>query len=254
MTNKFIYLEESFDPDTNQFILNNYDQINQIANKLGYEFIYFPKYIDNVQIDNFIDDFVHYFHPTLNINASELSQQLKDKVSSIDWYKHILELLNLPKLQYPAIIKTDERRPNINPQELIFNYLRGDYKKAFNEFLRNIGEAGKDPVLLYRLKKKEKKQNSTADDSFQEEAHILANDVIEKINYLKSHGMESLVAEITLRLLSELDDKSLKKLGFDNKKQLEREVEQPRISRLCVEWVSKYDFQITLPDYGNMVV
>lgn len=250
---KVILIEYEQDNIFVDFINKNLDWIENNLRKKHCEFVFFDSFKDYDILKYIIQEYIKYNYPILpvkifnNIFSKAIGIDKRTKTSLF------LETLNFPSISPPVLLRN---KGNLFwESSFTYSYYPLDTEKDLKEQFANYFELleSYDESFSYRLRA-DNFPNLTADDKFDIEANKLADDVIKKIETLKSHGMQSLVAEIALRLLNNMDEESLKQLGFSNNKQLTREIEQPTISRLRIEWVSKFDFRILLPDYGNLVV
>jgi len=252
LANKIIYLEEEFNPDANRLMLENHNEFAEFAQAKGYELIYLPKYMNSLGFTALLNDSLQYFYPLLKVDIQQLSEFIALNLGTVDWNAHLLTILNLPALRSPALVVVPDRIHEINPQQLSTFWFEDDFENRIFKFFKAMAPAGSLPQVMYHLRPGDNKPKS-ADETFFDEGNKLAADVLAKIETLKSMGMQTLVAEIALRLIGNLDDQSVKALGISSKTEVIKMLDQP-VSRLRVEWTSKYDVEISLPEYGNMVV
>lgn len=255
LANKIIYVEEEYDHFANQTILKNYENLKAFSLESGFEFVYFPKYNNYEILKSFIEEYFQYYYPYLKFKVGDLQQVINENSHAFNWNKFILDRLNLPKLKHPILFFVANQNPIEDPiedpQNLYYANINSDYKSNISGLFYNLRAFTKGGNVLYRLAKQSQKN---ADDLFNIEADLLASDVIQKIDYLKSQGQQSLMAEIALNLIEKLDEQHLEQLGIKNKIGLIEAIQKPPVSQLKIEWKTKYDFDIILPEYGNLIV
>lgn len=251
LENKLIYVEEEYDHFANQAILENYEKLKALSLESGFEFVYFPKYNNHEILKTFVAEYLQYYYPYLGLKATNLQQIVAKNSELFNWNEFILERLNIPKLKHPILFFVANQNSIEFPQDLYYANINSDYKSNISGLFYNLRAITKGDNVLFQLAKKSQKN---ADDLFNIESELLASDVIEKIEHLKSQGKQALMAEIALKLIEKLDEQHLEKLGIRNKNKIIDAIVKPPVSRLCIEWKTKYDFDIVLPDYGNLVV
>lgn len=254
LTDKIIYLEEEYNQHIHAFILENYNWICENIESKGCSFVYISAsgIINATDFQSYAEDYLSYYYPDIEFGTFNL---LKEYLS-IHYPKllggSILELLNLPLITTPCLLRN--RSSIINSKNEEFSFFPINRKKhlrvQFENYFSILQQAKDQGFVRFRS---EARPKETADDKFFEDANQLAADVIEKINYLKSEGLNSLIAEIAIRMMDIMEPEIVKKIGASYNIS-ELNTLPPKISRLRIEWTSKFDFQIILPDYGNMIV
>lgn len=253
MTDMIVYIEDTYNESINNFITENIGLIKEKAKAKGCSFTYFNGLSDEVQLREFFAEYLDYNYPDCEAGfIRELllfQQQLpSDLLSAL-----LLDLLNLPAFKTPALIRNRGSIGDAALNEYSFFSLdcEKDIQLQFEQYLENIQPAGDMSHIRFSIVKN---PNKTADDKFNNEANKLTEDIIQKIEYLKANGMHSLLAEIALRMYNNTDQIAINPTRkAASTFELMADV-NPVISRLRIEWVSKFDFQITLPDYGNRIV
>jgi hypothetical protein len=251
---KIFYVEENYNHEIHSFIRSNIDWINKKAKEKGCDFIYVAPL--QLCIDsNWLVQYVRYVEPTLSpesINdvARNLSM-VNDNINS----SQILSFLNMPKIGSPALIRnlgTISCEP-VNKYSFFPLDIKNNIKDQFEKYFKGLAPAFliRDDIFFSYEKTEPKDLNS--DYRFLNEANIISDDVKEKINILKENKQMHFLTEIALHLLRNLSSSELGKMGI-NSPLLAKELEQPKISRLLIQWTSKFDFDIILPDYGNLLV
>jgi hypothetical protein len=253
MTDRIVYIEDTYNGPINSFITENIGLIKEKAKAKGCSFAYFNRQSDEAQIREFFEEYLDYNYPDCQAGFIPDFLSFQQQLPSGLWSSLLLDLLNLPAFNTPALIRSRASiaGAGLNEYSIFTLDSEKDIQMQFEGYLENIQPAGDMSHLRFSLAKN---ANETADDKFNDEASKLTEDIIQKIEYLKANGMHSLLAEIALRMYNDtyqIAFKPTEKAG--SRFELMSDV-NPVISRLRIEWVSKYDFQITLPDYGNKIV
>ena len=253
LIDKIVFIYEGSDESIHLFITENHAWIQQLAENKGCTFIYFPEFIKNKASSSFISEYIQYYYPGASIDSIPRMDSLLSKVTPAEIQNVFLSISNMPDFNSPSLLRNQGSvEGSLDNEFSLFTFDQNKtIKEQFETYFRFLRPANDNSRIFYSLAKN---QNETADDKFNNEANKLTEDIIQKIEYLKANGMHSLLAEIALRIYNSNDQLTLNastKAG--NKLEIMADV-SPVISRLRIEWVSKYDFQILLPDYGNMVV
>lgn len=253
MTDRIVYIEDTYNEPINNFIAENIGWIKRKAKEKGCSFVYFNGISVEAQLRKFFAEYLDYYYPGCHAGIIPELLSFQQQLPSDGWSALLLDLLNLPAFDTPTLIRNRASvvGAGLNEYSLFTLDCKKDIQLQFEQYLENIQPAGDMSHLRFSLAKN---PNETADDKFHNEASKLTEDIIQKIDYLKANGMHSLLAEIALRMHNHTDQIDFKPTGKAiSRFELTTDV-NPVISRLRIEWVSKYDFQITLPDYGNRIV
>ncbi len=251
---KIFYVEESYNSEIHDYIKFNLDWIKRKAQEKGCEFIYIDPDLRSID-SNWLVDYIMYVEPTLSRESiNEVVRNISmvnDNINS----SQVLSFLNLPKIESPALIRnlgTISCEP-INEYSFYPLDIKNSIKDQFEKYFKRLAPAFliRDDILFSSEEIDPKDLDS--DLRFFNEASIISDDVKEKINILKENKQMQFLAEIALHLLQNLSPKELNKMGI-NSPVLPQELKQPKLSRLLIQWTSKFDFDIILPDYGNMMV
>lgn len=250
MTDRIVYIEDTYNEPINNFIAENIGWIKRKAETKGCSFVYFNGISYEAQLREFFAEYLDYHYPDCQAGFIPELLSFQQQLPSGLWSVLLMDLLNLPAFNTPALIRNRASisGAGINEYSLFTLDSEKDIQLQFEQYLENIQPAGDMSHLRFSLAKN---PNETADDKFNNEASKLTEDIIQKIEYLKANGMHSLLAEIALRMYNNTDQIAIKPTEKTGSKfELMADI-NPVLSRLHIEWVSKYDFQITLPDYGN---
>lgn len=251
---KIIYIEEKYDSCINHFIKNNLPWIKKQANKRKCEFIYLPEISDRKLNADYLKNYLNYFYPDIPLNKTDYLIDFLNNLTVYEMTDLILKLLNLPQFTTPALLRNRETILKSDAGEYSVFYIDGnqDLKKQFESYFNDL-QVAFDQSDHARYKQVDIPDDGKADSKFFEENKKIASDVIKKIEYLKKNDSNSLLAEIAVRLLEGTDEKFLQQLKSGDAIKSLPDV-KPKLSRLIIEWTSKYNFQIVLPEYENRIV
>ncbi len=259
--NIVFFVEDNFHPVINSYIQNNYEKLNLALAKKGMKLLYYP--VLNQNNTSFINDdfigFIRYkfpiFYELNNDELSSLATQLLNKLSPQHFYKLILEELELPYFQRPALIRqvsafgekkftysTINIGNNINEIEQFFNWYIEQVKIPKSEVYFQLAN---------KIIKNEDYQYD-ADWEFSKESKELSNELKNKIDEIKLKGEYEVLAEALMYMLEKIKyDKpeliSKVKPLIEKKNLLDKNIVLSSI------FVDK-NFNITLPEFGNKEV
>jgi hypothetical protein len=252
LEDKIIYIGDGNDEFIHLFIVENYNWIQQQATSKGCTFIYFPELIKNQANREVISDYIQYCYPGASTDFISQFESIQSIISPEEIQNLFLKYINLPAFNTPGLLRNQGSiRGRIDNEFSLFTFEHGKTaKEQFEAYFGFLRPADDISGVFFSLKPKD----SSVDSLFDVEAQKLTEDVIQKIDWLKKEGLNGMLAEIAYRLFNDTDTKFIEKP--ESGKQIPRlnEFVTPELSCLRIEWVSKYDFQITLPDYGNRIV
>lgn len=254
MNDTIVYIEEERNEEINNFIDENFQWIQERFAEKGCRFVHFSKLTNDEPFFEFTSEYLRYFYPDNQTEFVQYLPSIQRQIKPADWGKLLLELLNLPAIKVPALIRGRGSINGAKSNEFSYTAFDGDksIKEQFEHYLNRLQPAYSDAYIIrHRIADL---PDETADDKFFSDTQELSKDIIQKIEYLKSKGMYSLLAEIALRLFDRDPLAVQEQLKTDDGKLEIKTHIAPTLSRLRIEWTSKFDFQILLPDYGNLVV
>lgn len=254
MEDKVVYIGGNGNIETDNFVRDNYEWIQQQAGKKGCTFVFLPHLLKHKINQKVISKYIQYHYPSLpaehlfnfgNVQHSLTPEMLQDL---------FLAFLNLPAIKAPALLRNmGSMIVRMDNEYSLFPIIEDkSIKEQFEFYFHQLQFGGSAGKLFYSLGKKS--DHDKVDERFSDEAQKLTEDVIKTIEWLKQEGLNSMLAEIALRL-SDGDPLAVQgQLKTDDGKLEIKTHIAPALSRLRIEWTSKFDFQILLPDYGNLVV
>lgn len=264
LKDKIIFIDNENHEKLNLFISDNYSWLQEQAAQKGCSFIYLPRLLDDPNFVQTISEYLVYNYPYLFAVQEIISKNIG--LTPLFWTQTLLELLNLPDFNIPALIRNRASIYDTSPYQFscITFDITGDFQKQFENYFDNVQPANDTSGVKFKLveeshTKKENFKDSSAspsvnsyfDEKFDEEAGKLSIEIIQKIERLKENGNYSLLAEIALHIIDNLN----LQLPTNNSTQLNlKALTESKLSELQIEWTSKYNFQIVLPDYGNLIV
>ncbi len=248
-----IYLETRYSEPINAFIRKNYSAIQKILAQKGITFIYLPIAFELPASDHFLIDYISYYYPGNSTEFIPDFISLQDQIAAKNRYSFFTDILRQHNLTGCGLLH--KRVSKTYEDSYGFYWISLDENKDLKEQLvAFLNYSAYDDGPSIQALGGWELDDDTADSHFETDANALTEDVIRKIEYLKSQKEYAFLAEIALRMFdgNHLDIK-------DHIEQSDKIIEikttiTPTISRLRIEWKSKYDFDIILPDYGNIVV
>ena len=254
LIDKIVYIDEGYNEPINFFITENIDWIQQLAQSKGCDFIYLPELIKNQVSSNFVSEYIEYYYPQVSDDFKSKKETSPSNFSKEEIQKLFLNFLNLPAFNSPALLRNTGSISGSSDNEFtLFTFTQEKtIKEQFEAYFAILTPAKYTGRIFYSIAKQPK--DGSADSLFDLEAQKLTEDVIQKIEWLKKEGLNGMLTEIAFSLFQNTDTSTIGKLN-PRKTSLELpNFNASVISRLRIDWVSKYDFQITLPDYGNRLV
>ena len=218
---------------------------------MGYNFVNISEISLNNFSFEFFSEYVNYYYPVITPEVISEAWELFLLQDTKIVTNLILEILNLSAVRAPALLHSEKSNSAIEPLQYSVYLL--DHTKTFSEhfeyyFSRILSAEKFQEILFLKL------DSEDEEDQFETYAGELANEIIARVKYLNSTGNNAILAEIALKLFDSKEQAQLQQKGIDLKEVCLKSESGPIISRLRIEWINKYDFQIVLPDYGNLVV
>lgn len=252
LMDKIIYIDEGTNESIHLFIAENYNWIQQQATSKGCTFIYFPVLIKNHANRDVISNYIQYCYPGASTDFISQFESIQSTISPEEIQNLFLNYINLPAFNTPGLLRNlGSIRGRSDNEFSLFTFEQGKTaKEQFEAYFGFLRPADDISGVFFSLKPKD----GSVDSLFDAEAQKLTEDVIQKIDWLKKEGLNGMLAEIAYRLFNDTGNSFIEKPESGRPGTGLKEFATPELSRLRIEWVSKYDFQITLPDYGNRIV
>lgn len=212
---QIIYIENSYDPFYNQYICENLSELKEYFATRGYEFCYLPS------IGKIINADAHYYSPTFDGTVSNDSSNMKSDLL-------IPYLVDAPEIK-PGLIRYLRKEEGDSPDKDTFRFSYFTFlppsevsmEQQITTYISLIGFHGTREMYCLKPNSPDEK----ADNDFSSDIKQLMDEVSERVEKLRLHGVSELV---------------LKNLLQPEKK----------LSRLVITKSS----QIFLPDYNNMEI
>jgi hypothetical protein len=212
---QIIYIENSYDPFYNQYICENLSELKEYFATRGYEFCYLPS------IGKIINADAHYYSPTFDGTVSNDSSNMKSDLL-------IPYLVDAPEIK-PGLIRYLRKEEGDSPDKDTFRFSYFTFlppsevsmEQQITTYISLIGFHGTREMYCLKPNSPDEK----ADNDFSSDIKQLMDEVSERVEKLRLHGVSELV---------------LKNLLQPEKK----------LSRLIITKSS----QIFLPDYNNMEI
>lgn len=259
LNNFILFIEDKQDEFLNDYIQNNLKSINDKLEQKGMTLIYFPSFQSgNVPITESILEFVRYRIPIMySLSDSELNEALQivlQNISPDEFYKLVLEELELPFFKRPCLLRSISGGFSYTENTFTYKHLEYQTKEdldiIFEEYLQRVKIPNDNEGVLYR--KIPDPDEYDADWSFRDESNELSNELKLKIDAIKSEGKYGVLAEAIIYMLETIKDEKpeiIRKIMplIEKKKLLESKV------TLSPVLIDKH-YKIFLPDFGNMEV
>lgn len=181
ISSQIIYIENSFHPQVNKFIVENHEEISLLFSKKGYHFCYIPFLKQN----RLTTEVIEYYYPNLDENMIKLNQE---KDITIDYDDFLLETLENESLHSGLL-----RYKKTTEKNYLFSYLEftsfteSELWEQITVYLDYI----KDNYVFYSIEEPEKED--IADFEFPLEAKRLVAEVKERIEKLKKIGINEIM-------------------------------------------------------------
>lgn len=249
------YYESTYNPKVNEYILNNYESINEALNKKSMQLLYIPKLLQATPSENSenFNKYVSYLHPGLFPSEQDILALSKSLFSNIDlsaYYKGIALSLNIPEMQHPVFLHSVEIAKGIKPhRNYTYSYyeLKGEddesLKEAIDYYLTGVSIAKNDAE--YRVVAPDFED---PDDVFAHNAQKISSELQNIIDTIKASNNEKIVLASMAHIINSFKDvqpdlcKSINKMLYDTIKN-----KPTTLSRLFID----AQHRIFLKDYDN---
>lgn len=186
VSSQVIYIENSFQPQVNKFIVQNFENICQLFSKKGYVFCYIPLLNQN----KLTTEVIEYYHPDLDKRTINHYTE-EDKTIG---YDDLLLKTKDSRGLFSGLIRYKGKTEDTYLFSY-FEFTRHTVKELWTEittYSNNIG----DGTVFYSFPEPEK--NDLADFNFPFEAKILVEEIKERIERLKKIGINEVILKSLL--------------------------------------------------------
>lgn len=260
-TNDFIiFIEDRYDEFLNNYIQNNLVEINKRLEQKGLCLIYFPTFQnDNVGFQEPILQFIRYRLPTLySLSDTELNEAIKavlEKITPLDFYRLILEEIDLPFFERPCLLRNiSNTRNGFVLDENKFTHFpikyetKEDLDILFDFYINQV----KIQNGFARFSKVSPPLEYDADWHFGSESKKDTKELMQKIDSIKEEGKYGVMVEAIMYMLATIKEEKPEILSkikplLEKKKMLESKVV---LSPILID----KHYKILLPDFGNIEV
>ncbi|MCX6278187.1 MAG: hypothetical protein NT004_08825 [Bacteroidetes bacterium] len=247
---QIIYVEDEYNPTINDYFTNHYDKVNQIVTEINkachlkLEVLYIPRIIDKWKNSDNLDSVLSYYFPGFDFRQSNTLQSRILSFSTKDFTKFLMDSLNYTGEIHPGFVRVKKDRDK-ETNEYLFSYTtiavadENELEKILYFYLSHVGDTvdqGYYQLATENSYFKNGKTYELADFRFNYDAHILAQDIKEKIDLLKHSGSQHLL----LNIFGQQYNEATKPDAVGNN----------GLSRLVIE----KDFRIILPDYDHLEI
>lgn len=261
-----LFIEDTQDVFLNSYMQKNLTAINSRLSKKGMKLLYFPDFKIKVDIlPQSIFNFLRYRIPVLysltDTELKEATQAILSKLTPEDFYKLLLEELELPYFRRPCLLRNISGGLPETKNKFTYTYIQylteKDLERLFDRYINHVRIPDDNEGVMYSLAPFDKLIKKS-DSEYDADYHF-SNDVKEnteelklKIDELKIEGKFGVLAEAIMYMLETIKDEKpeiLKKIKpiIEQKKLLESKVV---LSPILID---KY-YNIFLPDFGNIEV
>lgn len=181
VSNQIIYIENSFQPQVNKFINENFDEINKLFDEKGYALCYIPF----INQDKLTAEAIEYHYPNLDKTRINLNQGKNTAISYDDFLLRTAESQTLQS----GFLRYKEK----NEKGYQFSYFQftafsdNELWKQTATYISKVRDIG----AFYSLGKPERED--IADFEFPFEAKKLVGEIKERIEKLKKIGISEIM-------------------------------------------------------------
>jgi len=223
-----IYFERKYNAELNHFFKSNFRQLVEISKSENIDFCYLPLLLQDEEYQSVVS----YNHPYLKTKVKDIEiQRIYDFLIS-------KQAGEMPENGLLLLSETIDDRRTITIMSGTDNYLIDLFRKAVAHFANEIqhnnysgikhfksdSDVASEPENEYNQYSADEPKISKADDHFESDAFILADEIRERIQKLKEYGSLSLISDI----IEEINNATHK------------------LSSICIT----SDYRIILNDYG----
>ncbi len=258
LTNKIVvYYEEDENTKINDYLLANYDRINDALEKKGMRFFYLPKILngDNRALIEELFKFSAYEYPDIFCGEYEQNKALIiDTFRQLDvksYYSLIKTSLGIPDGTGPCFINCRDSGNIINSFSE-FRYLFASFREDIIEECVNIYlEKVYIPESNIYFQKRSYEDEYDADDRFYNDSNKISDETAAYIEKLKSLNNEKLLISSLVQIIKSLKDvepgiaEKINTALYNNIKEADT-----KPSRLYID----KQYRIYLPDYNNLEI
>ena len=260
---QILYLEDEYHPLINDYFQKNADRLDQIFNskneaKEKLEFVYIPLITKNKSqyFPHIKESFFYNFPYMTETDFDCFFESLGTSQTSF-FTKVLLNSLGYNGDIYPGFIRA-RNKASENYTHVQLSYAKinctneADFEKFIGIYLDSVGDRRSD--IFYSKSfpadfRASGKTDELADVSFNYEAHLLAEEIKEKIAQLSLKGYSQLLINSVAQIIQNSD--GAMKGGIDPINiDLKSGIEHPRLSRLLIN----NEYKIFLPDYKNLEI
>lgn len=211
-----IYFETSNNEFLNNYFSKEYQRISLLFKEKGYDFIYIPKLIESINLEQ-----AKYSIPTLNKEEFHLN-----RLEPQDIYKELFSFIEIPTSLFGGLLryKGDEEGYYIFSYYEFGNLVADEVWEQARTYLSIVSNI--DQTVFYSRCYPYIEPDDNADYDFDSESKKLIDEIKERIEVLKQKGINELVLKSILS------------------------IESVKLSRLVVT----KEYRIFLTDYNNLEI
>ncbi len=260
LTNDLIlFIEDERDEVLNGYVQRNLSSINHRLEEKGMRLIHFPSLQNGgIRLHERILQFMRYRSPTLyslsDYELNETIQAILNKLSPGEFYRIVLEELELPYFKRPCLLRNISGGNANTENQFTYKYIEyqteEDLDKLFDVYIRQIKIPNDGVNVFYSLKKPPAKYD--ADWYFENDSKKDTEELKQKIDSIKAEGKYGVMVEAIMYMLATIKEEKPEIINkvrplLEKKKLLESKV---ILSPIVID----KHYNIFLPDFGNIVV
>lgn len=254
-----LFIEDKRDVFLNNYIQKNLHAINHRLKEKQMQLIYFPSFqTESINVQKPILEFIRYRLPVLysltDIELNEAIQTVLQKITVEEFYKIVLEELQLPFFKRPCLLRNISGGFPDTKNKFTYKHIEyqteEDLDELFDWYIQQVKIPNDSEGVMYSLAKPPAEYD--ADYHFGSESRKDTDELKLRIDEIKSEGKFGVLAEAIMYMLETIKDEKpeiLKKVKplIEQRKLLESKVV---LSPILID----KHYNIFLPDFGNIEV
>jgi hypothetical protein len=252
-----LFIEDKRDDFLNSYIQRNLERINKRLKEKNMQLIYFPSFqLEHINNRKPILEFLRYRLPVLySLTDSELSdaiQILFKKISSVEFYRIVLEELELSFFKKPCLLRNIFDGSAETKNKFTYKHIEYETKEDLDKLFDWYIEEVKIPIHIAYYSSTKPPVEYDADWYFGIESKQDTEELKQRIDAIKAEGKFGVLADAIMYILETIKDEKPEihckvKPMLEKRKLLESKV---ILSRILID--KRYN--IFLTDFGNREV
>lgn len=234
---KIVFIDDWYESTASDYFQNNLNNVKQLAHDKGYSLIYPPFFLDQLKQSGAVIEYIKLMHPDARILNEANSERIFSGVIPNNFTDEFLRLLNLPEFRVPALLRIIEPVTQGNPHEYTVFLLDEDknVESQIESYFFSLNPHYKLSRSLSETLSPLSQSKPAFDDTF------------------RAFTINGLFANLAVNVLERTRGELLKPWEITGPGETDPAKLTSR-SSLKIEWTSKFNFDILLPDFDNMVI